>query len=78
MGLQGISFATEGVERFLLDVLKVDPQDFMGRLEGYAIQGLKGIVFVSICSIDQGEGITHRCRPQCQNSDLRCRNGTSF
>jgi hypothetical protein len=42
LGLQGVSFATEGVERFLLDVQKVDPQDFMGRLEGYAIQGLKG------------------------------------
>jgi hypothetical protein len=42
LGLQGISFATEGVERFLPDVMKVDPQDFMGRLEGYAIQGLKG------------------------------------
>jgi hypothetical protein len=42
LGLQGVSFATEGVERFLLDMQKVDPQDFMGHLEGYAIQGLKG------------------------------------
>jgi hypothetical protein len=42
LGLQGISFATEGVEQFLLDTMKVDPQDFMGRLEGYALQGLKG------------------------------------
>jgi hypothetical protein len=30
------------VERFLLDVFKADPQDFMGWLEGYAIQGLEG------------------------------------
>jgi len=42
LGLQGLSFATGGVERFLLDVMKVDTQDFMGCLEGYAVNGLQG------------------------------------
>jgi hypothetical protein len=43
------------VERFLLDVFKVDPQDFMGRLEGYAIQGLKGNARVKTHPLLQAE-----------------------
>jgi hypothetical protein len=44
--LRPISFATEGTEGFLGQVYKADTQDFVGKLEGYAIQGLKGSVFL--------------------------------
>jgi hypothetical protein len=43
MPLQGISFSTSGVENFLEGALKTDTQDFLGRMEGFAIQGVKGI-----------------------------------
>jgi len=40
--LRGISFAMEGVEGFLAQIYKIDVQDFTGKLEGYAVQGLRG------------------------------------
>jgi hypothetical protein len=39
---RSISFATEGVEGFLTQVYKLDIQDFIGKLEGYAVQGIGG------------------------------------
>ena len=37
-----IMWATEGVQDFLQNVLKIDPQDFLCKMEGFAIQGLRG------------------------------------
>jgi hypothetical protein len=43
--LRGVSFATKGVEDFLEHGLKTDEQDFIGKMEGFAIQGVKGLFF---------------------------------
>ena len=40
--LRGISYATEGVEHFMDTVLNVDNGDFIGKMEGFAVQGLQG------------------------------------
>jgi hypothetical protein len=40
--LTGVSFATDGVQSFLPGVLKTDPQDFLGKMEGFAVQGVQG------------------------------------
>jgi hypothetical protein len=42
MPMRGISFTTSGVENFLEGVLKTDTQDFLGKMEGFAIQGIQG------------------------------------
>lgn len=43
--LRGVAFATKGVEDFLESALKTDEQDFIGKMEGFAIQGVKGSFF---------------------------------
>jgi hypothetical protein len=43
MPLRGVAFSTSGVENFLEGALKTDTQDFLGRMEGFAVQGVKGI-----------------------------------
>ena len=43
--LNSITFATAGVEDFMSTTMGVDQQDFVAKLEGYAIQGIKGIVY---------------------------------
>jgi hypothetical protein len=40
--MKGVTFATAGVENFLEAVMKTDPQDFLGKMEGFAVQGVKG------------------------------------
>ena len=40
--MKGVTFATAGVENFLEAVIKTDPQDFLGKMEGFAVQGVKG------------------------------------
>ena len=46
--LKPSAFNTAGVENFLENGLRVDPQDLLGRMEGYAVQGLKGAVYSRI------------------------------
>jgi hypothetical protein len=42
-----MSFATERLEDFLPQVLSIDEQDFMAKMEGYALQRLTGnIVYI--------------------------------
>ena len=41
LGLQGVLFATEGVERFLLDMQKVDPPRLYGAFRGLCHPGSK-------------------------------------
>jgi hypothetical protein len=40
--MNGVTFATVGVKNFLEVVMKTDPQDFLGKMEGFAVQGVKG------------------------------------
>ena len=44
--LNGTCFTTPGVEDFLPSVLKLDKLEFLARMDGYAIQGLKGMYTV--------------------------------
>lgn len=47
--LTGMSFATDGVDNFVRDTLKTDPQDLLAKMEGFAIQGVKGtLVYIRI------------------------------
>ncbi|KAG0708287.1 hypothetical protein DFH29DRAFT_795151 [Suillus ampliporus] len=40
--LRGIAFATEGVEEFMPSVMNIDNQDLISKMEGFAVQGMKG------------------------------------
>ncbi|KAG1722922.1 uncharacterized protein EDB91DRAFT_1240165 [Suillus paluster] len=40
--LRGVTFATEGVHDFMESVIGIDNQDFVSKMEGFAIQGMKG------------------------------------
>ncbi|OAX34557.1 hypothetical protein K503DRAFT_794132 [Rhizopogon vinicolor AM-OR11-026] len=42
--LRGIAFATEGIEEFMSSVMNIDNQDLASKMEGFAIQGMKGAV----------------------------------
>ncbi|KAF8834718.1 hypothetical protein BDN67DRAFT_872571, partial [Paxillus ammoniavirescens] len=42
--LWGIPFATEGVEDFMGMVMGVDTQDLVSKMEGFAVQGIRGVV----------------------------------
>jgi len=41
MPLRAVAFATDGVENFLEGVIKTDTQDSLGKMEGFAVQGVK-------------------------------------
>ncbi|KAI6096641.1 hypothetical protein F5141DRAFT_1067528 [Pisolithus sp. B1] len=41
--LQGVAFATEGVVDFMGSVMGIDTQDLISKLEGFAVQGIKGV-----------------------------------
>jgi hypothetical protein len=40
--IRGLYYASPGVVDFLSQGMNMDPQDFMGRLEGFAMSGVKG------------------------------------
>ncbi|KAF8233274.1 hypothetical protein L208DRAFT_1396072 [Tricholoma matsutake] len=40
--MKGVTFVTPGVKHFLEGVKKSDPQDCLGKMEGFAVQGVKG------------------------------------
>ncbi|KAG1893993.1 uncharacterized protein F5891DRAFT_1131068 [Suillus fuscotomentosus] len=42
--LRGIAFATEGVNEFMGSVMNIDNQDLVSKMEGFAVQGMKGAV----------------------------------
>jgi hypothetical protein len=44
MSMQPTCFATPGVETFLEGVMKIDPQDLLSKLEGFAVQGIIGML----------------------------------
>jgi hypothetical protein len=41
--LRGVSFATEGVQTFMGSVMGIDGQDLVSKMEGFAVQGIKGL-----------------------------------
>ena len=43
MPLTGISFATPGIAEFLGTAFKLDKHEFLARMEGFVMQGLKGM-----------------------------------
>jgi hypothetical protein len=61
MPLAPVAFTTEGVDDFLEGALKTDTQDFLGKMEGFVIQGVRGMKFAfgftGIISVN----IRHRC-----------------
>ncbi|KAG1799830.1 uncharacterized protein HD556DRAFT_1230959 [Suillus plorans] len=40
--LRGVAFATEGVQHFMNSVMGIDNQDLVSKMEGFAVQGMKG------------------------------------
>jgi hypothetical protein len=44
--LWGITFTTKGVQNFMGPVMGIDNQDFMSKMEGFTIQGMKVRVFL--------------------------------
>ncbi|KAG0699235.1 hypothetical protein DFH29DRAFT_769150, partial [Suillus ampliporus] len=40
--LRGVAFATEGVDEFMVSVMNVNNQDLISKMEGFAVQGMKG------------------------------------
>ncbi|KAG6372114.1 hypothetical protein JVT61DRAFT_8828 [Boletus reticuloceps] len=40
--LRGVAFATDGVEDFMPSVMGVDKQEMVSKMEGYAVQGVRG------------------------------------
>jgi hypothetical protein len=45
MPMRGAFFTTSGVENFLEGVMRTDTQDFLGKMEGFTVQGIQGIIF---------------------------------
>jgi hypothetical protein len=43
MAMRSIYFASPGVHSFMGGVMKIDPQDFLSKLEGFALQGVAGM-----------------------------------
>jgi hypothetical protein len=43
--LTGVAFTTEGVDHFLESAMKTDTQHFLGKMEGFAVQGVQGSLF---------------------------------
>ncbi|KAG2143282.1 hypothetical protein BD769DRAFT_1661719 [Suillus cothurnatus] len=42
--LHAVTFSTEGVQHFMHSVMNIDNQDFVSKMEGFTIQGMKGAV----------------------------------
>ncbi|KAG2741539.1 hypothetical protein P692DRAFT_20750831 [Suillus brevipes Sb2] len=40
--LRGVTFATEGVQHFMQSVMSIDNQDLITKMEGFAVQGMRG------------------------------------
>ncbi|KAG9310640.1 hypothetical protein JVU11DRAFT_9215 [Chiua virens] len=41
LSLEGVTFTTPGMQEFITAMMGVDHQDFLAKMEGYALQGLK-------------------------------------
>lgn len=43
LAIRGTAFATPGVAEFMENTMKIDNQGFLGKMEGHAVQGIKGM-----------------------------------
>jgi len=43
LSLTGIAYCSSGMQNFQSEVYKIDEQDYINRMEGYALLGLKGM-----------------------------------
>jgi hypothetical protein len=41
--LHGVAFTTEGVDEFMSFTMNIDNEDLISKMEGFAIQGMKGL-----------------------------------
>lgn len=48
VALKNLYFTTPGVKDFMEMTLKIDPNQFLAKMEGYAINGLKGMSYIDI------------------------------
>ncbi len=75
MPLRAVAFATNGVEHFLEGVIKTDTQDFLGKMEGFAVQGVQGINISSmdfiLLSIILGAAQNYQQRVSVIRADIR-------
>jgi hypothetical protein len=76
--LRGVTFATEGVEDFLEGGMKTNKQDFIGKMEGFAIQGVKGMFWYfsipasySGLTINLGAAKNHQQHVSVLRTDIR-------
>ena len=46
-------YATEGLSKFLEHSMKIDPQSFLCKMEGYALQGIHGELTNKLRSANQ-------------------------
>jgi len=49
--LRGIVYETDGIENFLEGAMKMDTQHFIGKMEGFAVQGVKGWFYFGLCCL---------------------------
>ena len=42
MPIKNVAFLTASIDGFMQNMMKLDYMEYLGKLEGYAIQGLKG------------------------------------
>ena len=40
--MHGIAFTTEGIDNFMASAMNINDQDLIGKMEGFAVQGMKG------------------------------------
>jgi hypothetical protein len=43
--LRGVTFATEGMQDFMESTVGINNQDLVNKMEGFAIQGMRGLCF---------------------------------
>jgi hypothetical protein len=48
MSMRAVAFSTEGVKNFLEGAMKADTQHFLSKMEGFVIQGIKGLE-INVC-----------------------------
>ena len=44
--LCGFAFVTKGINKFMEEVMNIDKQDLISKMEGFAIQGIKGLLSI--------------------------------
>jgi hypothetical protein len=77
--MKGVLFATPSVENFLEGVMKTHTQDFLGKMEGFAIQGIQGkpmIYIILVCHLSQltymtGAAKNYKQRISSMHMDIR-------